>query len=883
MAKDVTDDAITNANVESESEDSFADAIKSTNQCKSHKIITGSSKIKEALKGLYGHVITSSVDGDIVTFSTDDANTKNEQCNSYSVSFDINDLRKAVPHFVSMLDTKDAFTVLSEELGIDDGYGLLWGGTEDDGFEVIASVKPYSSLVLVKSLEMPISTYDGTLTFNGDSFIVWEEPERLGIGSESAGTRTGRYIRVVGNLINQADVPQEALTESSMATPKVNGRKCIHVTIGFAAKSYVLDTNIPSELSESVDDLMLINARPAKNPRDECDVVVDSYTFKDGASPSMYDCLEEIPNMCRMIMLGIEDQTNGYAGDTADVPFQLAAARHGLNVLGDVGDTPRYKGAESKRISEEIVAAASDGPMYINSDGEREFASSAMCEMSIDSSDDSAISVKSIAVCIDGGAKHVIEKFSSISKLSDAIYEYVSIDDADNNDDDYAQLNQCDELYDDLIASVDDITDDVNENDIAAIKEELHIDDSTNIFIYNVDLSDASFIRNNDESMDSLGYDGLSSDGENVYIDSDFAKRVYEDAWNDKSANDSFIENSNSLVHDDDDDLDDGYNDINSRIAEMTLWNGYVISIGKQLAGHNLANTVAEAASNTTPCLSDEELATIYESCFDFDDTSDWDESWEFNLSEPRYHIQGKTPQWFIDSVDLTNAFTHDTDMVDQEYAIGESDDGIGIIIKPTCRNIPLLDGLLESMPTTNDFERHRNLDWVFAKEITNPKNKMHGRSYEIVIRHRKSLMKEYRRFIGYESMSGIKECWEAYIGVTNNTNPITPNDEKRKVVYSALSIGILLPNGYNEAFGMEDCYMYLRSALLEVIRRIRDGEMVYEDCMSCKTKEGCPSIGTRHGAKDEKEVYAACKPVIARMLALRNPQDDFSRMLDEL
>lgn len=135
--------------------------------------ITGKRAIKKALKGLYGHDIESEHDGGTITFYTVEHDSDGHGRRSDEVSFDIEELRSTVPHFVEMLGSPDAFCMLAEELGIDGGYARIDGGTEDDGYEIVASIKPYSGTMLVKSLEFPISTYDGTLTFNGDDFIVW--------------------------------------------------------------------------------------------------------------------------------------------------------------------------------------------------------------------------------------------------------------------------------------------------------------------------------------------------------------------------------------------------------------------------------------------------------------------------------------------------------------------------------------------------------------------------------------------------------------------------------------------------------------------------------------------------------------------------------------
>lgn len=225
-----------------EKKDSGTTAKHGGDQTSPKDVITGKRSIKKALKGLYGHDVESEHDGGTITFYTVESDSDGHGRRSNGVSFDIEELRSTVPHFVEMLGSPDAFCMLAEELGIDGGYARIDGGTEDDGYEIVASVKPYSGTRLVKSLEFPISTYDGTLTFNGDDFIVWEEPERHGIGSGDAGEKTGRYIRVVGDIVPQSEVPAGATAESAMATPRLDGRTCMHISIGFADEPYVLDT-----------------------------------------------------------------------------------------------------------------------------------------------------------------------------------------------------------------------------------------------------------------------------------------------------------------------------------------------------------------------------------------------------------------------------------------------------------------------------------------------------------------------------------------------------------------------------------------------------------------------------------------------------------------
>ena len=858
------------------------------------KIITGTENIRNALETLLcNHAINGTVNGNMITFEIDDdGNTDNGL--SDGLTFKLDDLRNVVPHFIESLGSADAFYMLGEELGVDSGYCRLFGGTEEDGEELVASIKPYSGIKLIDSLEFPVSTYDGTLTFNGDEFVVWEEPERYGIGSGLSGTKTGRYIRVVGNLMKQSDVPQEVLDESVMATPKVNGRKCSHVTIALADDKYVLDTNIPQELSPDVDKLMLINARPAADPRSDCNIIVDAYSFKDGASPSMYDCLEELPNLCHIVMVGISSHMNGWAGDTSDVPLQMAAARHGINVIGDKGETAEYKRAESKRVSKEIVAAVSDGPIYINEHGVREFASSAMCE--IDDIDGSDYKIRAIAACIEGGSDLFGEMFKTFSQVSDAVLEYINIDDGSDSNGDGNRLH-LESDYEDFVATIDEVTGDMDDEDINAIKSELKIDNDEKIFIYDVDLSDMSGISLNGEDGGEYSemirnleaQSKISVEDGEIYIDPEFAKQIAEEAWanDDDYVNEyesdpseiGIIDNSGSARFTDDD--NDGYGSLNYDDG-ITLWNGYVISVGHGLTGKALADTIAEAAGGTSECLSEDVLCDIYESCC-YDDAQDWDESWEFNIREPRYHIQGETPQWFIDSVDLTNSFTNDGQIIDQEYTVGDLDDGICIVLKPTCINFRLLDGLLESLPRENDFERDTTCDWVFSKKITNKRNPANGMSYEIAIKHDKSLMKEHRDMLG-DDIDSFCDCWSAYIGVADGPYPHTAKEARHRKMYPALSISVLIPYGYDRmAFNMDDCYDVLRVAVIEVIRRIRDDEIIYEDCDECDMAKDCPKSGTRHGEKDREAVKNACKPVIRHMLALRNQQDDFSKMLEEL
>lgn len=895
-----TDDKAIEENIEKKidsADKTQNDQTKCKNKHNDLKIITGHDNIREALKTLLcDHAINGTIREDTITFEIDDddSDNKSDKTNTNGLTFKIDDLRETVPHFVEALGSENAFYMLGEELGMDSGYYRLFGGTEEDGCEIVANIKPYSGLQLIESLEFPVSTYDGTLTFNGDDFIVWEEPERYGIGTGRAGVKTGRYIRVVGNLLKQSDVQKDALDASVMATPKIDGRKCMHITISFADDKYILDTNIPMELSKDADKLMLVNARYAADPRANCNIVVDAYSFKDGASPNMYDCLNEMANLCHIVMVGISSHQHGWAGDTADVPLQIAASRHGLNVLGDKGETAEYKRAESKRIASEIIAAATDGPVYVNENGEREFASSAMCE--IDGIKDSDCNITSIAACVEGGSDLFGEMFRTFSQVSDAVLEYINLYDDDDSDSDEKPFN-IDSDYEDFVASIDNVTDDMDDEDIASIKNELKIDSNEKIFIYDVDLSDTSGVSFDGEYSDMIrsleAQSKVSIENGEIYIDPDFAQQIAEEAWADgDDSDDSDVEEDNIGIMDntdnvhfiDDDDDDDG-NDYASLDDDddITLWNGYIVSIGYELTGKDLADTIAETVSETNECLSDDVLCDIYENCFP-DDSQDWDESWEFNLREPRYHIQGETPQWLIDSIDLTNSFTNEGDIVDQEPSVGELDDGLCIIIKPTCINFQLLDGFLESMPKENDFTRSATCDWVFSKKITHHDNPANGMSYEIAIKHDKSLMKEYRTLLG-DDIDSFCDCWGAYVGVTDGPYPRTAKEARRRKMYPALSVSVLIPYGYDSmSFKMDDCYDVLRVAIIEIIRRIRDDEMIYENCDGCNMAVSCPNSGTRHGEKDREAVNESCKSVIKHMLTLRNPVDyDFDSMLDEL
>lgn len=840
-----------------EKEDSVTAAKSGTDSVARKDTITGKRAIKKALKGLYGHDIESEHDGGTITLYTVEHDSDGHGRRSDEVSFDIEELRSTVPHFVEMLGSPDAFCMLAEELGIDGGYARIDGGTEDDGYEIVASIKPYSGTMLVKSLEFPISTYDGTLTFNGDDFIVWEEPERCGIGSGNAGERTGRYIRVVGDIVPQSDVPAGATAESAMATPRLDGRTCMHITIGFADAPYELDTNIPPSLSRDIDRLKLVNARPANDPRNGCESIVDAYAFIDGASATMYDCLQTMPKACMAVMCGIESHENGYAGDTSDAPLQLAAARHGLNVLADKGNKSEYMEAESRRISMEIAESAADGPIHINEDGEREFASSAMCEIGIGGGDRRT---PVIAACVEGGGIRTVETFDTKHQLSEAIREYISLDD----DGDSMDSRVMDGRYDDFVASVEDVSGDILESDAETIRRELRIGENEKIFVYSADLSDVS-LDDIDETLGRI----VSGKGNGDAMEGADGVLGFDD---DGNLTITFGEGGDP-------------DDIDFDIDDMTMWGGYVVSVGRPLDGSELADAIAEAAFGTTSCFTSDELLTTYNECFGFDDELDWDDSWEFNVREPRYHIQGDTPRWFIDFIDLTNAFSRDGDIVDREYSFGELDDGIAVAMKPICANFGYLDGLLGAMPGENDFELMPDGWYVFSKKIpTRPGFPLNGASYEVAIGHGKGLKRNLADEIDGETLDSYGDCWWAYIGIANYPYPVTQSWASRHKVRPALSVGILIPDGYEGPdFLMGDCYDVLRTAVTEVVRRIRDDEMIYEDCDACSTQEGCPHRGERHGERDRVAVKAACGPVIANMLALRNPRDDFQRMLDEL
>ena len=102
-----------------EKEDNVTAEKSGTDSVARKDTITGKRAIKKALKGLYGHDIESEHDGGTITFYTIEHDSDGNVRRSDGVSFDIDELRSTVPHFVEMLGSPDAFFMLAEELGID--------------------------------------------------------------------------------------------------------------------------------------------------------------------------------------------------------------------------------------------------------------------------------------------------------------------------------------------------------------------------------------------------------------------------------------------------------------------------------------------------------------------------------------------------------------------------------------------------------------------------------------------------------------------------------------------------------------------------------------------------------------------------------------------
>ena len=100
-----------------EKEDNVMAAKSDTDQAAQKDVITGKRAIKKALKGLYSHDIESEHDDGTITFYTVDSDSDGHERRSDGVSFDIEELRSTVPHFVEMLGSPDAFCMLAEELG----------------------------------------------------------------------------------------------------------------------------------------------------------------------------------------------------------------------------------------------------------------------------------------------------------------------------------------------------------------------------------------------------------------------------------------------------------------------------------------------------------------------------------------------------------------------------------------------------------------------------------------------------------------------------------------------------------------------------------------------------------------------------------------------